>query len=404
MNDQFIAAIKAELMEQLNVTHELSDEQLRQFIEKMVFQRASTIAITANQKIELIERLFHSLRGLDILQPLLHDPSISEIMINDYNRIFVERNGEMSQLAITFANREKLEDVIQTIVASVNRVVNESTPIVDARLKDGSRVHIVLPPISLTGPTVTIRKFPSEPLQMEQLIAKGTISAEAASLLQTLVRAKYNIFLSGGTGSGKTTFLNALSAFIPADERVVTIEDAAELQITTVPNVVALETRNANTEGRGELTIRDLIRASLRMRPSRIIVGEVRGQEAADMLQALNTGHAGSSSGHAGSAQDMMTRLEAMAQSGSDLSSDVIRRQIYSAIDIVVHMDRMRDHSRKVTEICEVTQVNRDGIGLQSLYKYVETSSADGSFSGQLVAMGHTLQRTWKLQMAGTHI
>lgn len=250
--------------------------------------------MTAADKLQLVRRLFHSFRGMDVLQPLIDDPSVTEIMINAHDEIFIEQRGRMTRYPAAFENRERLEDIIQSIVAGVNRVVNESTPIVDARLKDGSRVHVVLPPIALKGPTLTIRKFPEKPLLMEDLVALGALSAEVSGLLEKLVAARYNIFISGGTGSGKTTFLNALSQYIPEDERIITIEDSAELQITRVKNLVSLETRNANTEGRGEIRVRELIRASLRMRPSRIIVGEVRGGEALDMLSAMNTGHDGS--------------------------------------------------------------------------------------------------------------
>ncbi|HEY4390942.1 MAG TPA: ATPase, T2SS/T4P/T4SS family, partial [Paenibacillus sp.] len=318
---------------------------------------------------------------------------------------FVEQNGRVRKLALHFESQERLEDIIQAIVSGVNRVVNESSPIVDARLKDGSRVNIVLPPIALKGPTMTIRKFPEHPLTMEQLIEKGSLSEEAARFMQTLVRSKYNVFISGGTGSGKTTFLNALSRYIPADERVITIEDSAELQIVTLPNLVSLETRNANTEGRGEISIRDLIRSSLRMRPDRIVVGEVRGREALDMLQAMNTGHDGSlSTGHANSSIDMISRLETMVLSGADLPLGVVRQQISSAIDIIVHLSRLRDRSRRVLEISEVCGMKDGEVMLNPLYVFEEEAEKNGRVIGSLRRTAHRLMHTDKLNMAGISI
>ncbi|WP_148091982.1 CpaF family protein, partial [Paenibacillus sp. 598K] len=335
-------------------------------------------------------------------QPLIDDPSVTEIMINDYDEIFIERGGGMSRYPHAFESRERLEDLIQSVVSRVNRVVNESSPIVDARLPDGSRVHVVLPPIALKGPTMTIRKFPEQPLLMADLIRMGAVGEEAARLLRQLVVAKYNIFISGGTGSGKTTFLNALSQFIPADERIVTIEDSAELQIRTVPNLVSLETRNANTEGKGEIPMRDLIRASLRMRPSRVVVGEVRGGEALDMLQAMNTGHDGSlSTGHANNTRDMLGRLETMVLSAADLPVPVIRQQIASAIDIMIHLSRLRDRSRRVTEISEVLGLEGGEVRTRSLYRFVEEGEREGRIVGSLQPTGEPMQSIAKLQMAG---
>lgn len=380
----------------------MSDREFRALIEERVFEWCRSHPYTAAEKLLLVRRLFHAFRGLDMLQPLMDDKTVTEIMINDYDEIFVERYGRMAREPIAFESREKLEDLIQSVVAGVNRVVNESSPIVDARLKDGSRVHIVLPPVALKGPTMTIRKFPDQPLAMDKLIELGAITKEAADFLSRLVRAKYNIFISGGTGSGKTTFLNALSAFIPSDERIVTIEDSAELQIRAVPNLVSLETRNANTEGRGEIPMRELIRASLRMRPNRIVVGEVRGGESIDMLQAMNTGHDGSlSTGHANSARDMMARLETMVLSGAELPVPVIRSQISSAIDIVVHLSRLRDRSRRVTEICEITGIQDGEVRLSRLYQFEEEGEREGRVIGGLKETGNRLQRTWKLAMAG---
>lgn len=287
MEEADFAALRSEIRQGLDVTSVLNDDQLLDFIERRVLDDRRLSGATAAEKRKWVRRLYDSFRGLDVLQPLVEDRGVTEIMINSHEEIFVEREGQVRRIPVRFESRERLEDIIQTIVSGVNRMVNESSPIVDARLRDGSRVNIVLPPVALKGPTMTIRKFPERPLTMEQLVSIGSLSEEAAELLQRLVRSKYNIFISGGTGSGKTTFLNALSQFIPSDERVITIEDSAELQIVTVPNLVSLETRNANTEGKGEITVRDLIRSSLRMRPNRIVVGEVRGAEALDMLHDI---------------------------------------------------------------------------------------------------------------------
>lgn len=318
--------MRREVRAGLDLTSSAGDDELWQGIERKVLTDPKLDDLTSGERHTLVQRLFDSFRGLDILRPLVDHPDITEIMINSHKEIFVEQEGEVSQITLEFESRERLEDIIQMIVSGVNRIVNESSPIVDARLKDGSRVNIVLPPIALKGPTMTIRKFPSEPMKMSDLIEKGALHEEAAELLRQLVRSKYNIFIGGGTGSGKTTFLNALSQFIPADERIITIEDSAELQIVTVPNLVSLETRNANTEGKGQISIRDLIKSSLRMRPNRIVIGEVRGAEALDMLQAMNTGHDGSlSTGHANTISDMISRLETMVLSGADLPIAVVK-------------------------------------------------------------------------------
>ncbi|MBM7566943.1 CpaF family protein [Paenibacillus sacheonensis] len=401
MHEETVQLLKERIRGQLELDSSLTDGELTAKIERVVFGWCAEHPLPAGEKIQLVRRLFHAFRGLDLIQPLMDDPTVTEIMINGHEELFVERGGQLMRLPFGFESRERLEDLIQSVVAGVNRVVNESSPIVDARLKDGSRVHIVLPPIALKGPTMTIRKFPDKPLLMQDLIKLEVLPDEAAALLEKLVRAKYNIFISGGTGSGKTTLLNALSQFIPDDERIVTIEDAAELQIVSVPNLVTMETRNANTEGKGAISMRELIRASLRMRPNRIIVGEVRGGEAIDMLQAMNTGHDGSlSTGHSNSARDMIARLETMALSGAELPVAVIRQQIASAIDIIVHVARLRDRSRRVTEICEVTGVVNGEVTLQSLYRFEEEGERDGRFGG-LKRAGNELQRAWKLRMAG---
>lgn len=405
LGDETVLELRNKVRSKIDFSGALSDDSLMSMVEEIVFDWCRRHPLTANEKVKLVRRLFHSFRGLDILQPLMEDASVSEIMINHHAEIFIERSGQMSLLPVAFESRERLEDLIQTVVASVNRVVNESSPIVDARLKDGSRVHVVLPPVALKGPCMTIRKFPEQPLTMEQLVSIGTLSGEAESFLKEMTCAKYNIFISGGTGTGKTTFLNALSQFIRADERVVTIEDSAELQIRTIPNLVSMETRNANTEGKGEITVRDLIRASLRMRPNRIIVGEVRGAEALDMLQALNTGHQGSmSTGHSNGAKDMLARLETMVLSAAELPVQVIRQQISSAIDIVIHLSRFRDRSRKVTEICEVAGMDAGEVLLNPLFLFEEEEELNGQVVGGLKRTANPLLRTDKLTMAGKGI
>ncbi|MCU6710914.1 ATPase, T2SS/T4P/T4SS family [Paenibacillus sp. J5C_2022] len=398
--NEAMIALREQVRARLDFSVALSDEELMRTAERVVLEWSNQHTLTASEKVDYVRRLFHSFRGLDILQPLMEDPEVNEIMINNHKEIFVERAGEISRLAASFESRERLEDLIQSIVAGVNRIVNESTPIVDARLKDGSRVHVVLPPVALKGPCMTIRKFPEQPMTMEQLVAKGTLTEAAAMFLKTLVESKYNIFISGGTGTGKTTFLNALSQFIPRGERIVTIEDSAELQLATIPNLVSLETRNANTEGKGEVTIRDLIRASLRMRPNRIVIGEVRGGEALDMLQALNTGHEGSiSTGHGNSVKDMLARLETMVVGAAELPLPVIRGQMASAIDIMLHLARLRDGSRKVVEISEITGIESGEISHRPLFVHREGGSV--SAAATLIRTDHRLQRTAKLDMAG---
>lgn len=404
-SDELVYELRGKIRSGIDFGGALSDEELMEKTEKVVFEWCESHPITVSEKVKLVKRLFHSFRGLDILQPLMDDPDVSEIMINGHMELFVERHGVMSRMSGAFESREKLEDLIQSIVASVNRVVNESSPIVDARLKDGSRVHVVLPPVALKGPCMTIRKFPGEPMTMEKLVKLGSLTDEAVRFLREMVEAKYNIFISGGTGTGKTTFLNALSQFIPPDERIVTIEDSAELRIQTVPNLVSMETRNANTEGKGEIAIRDLIRASLRMRPNRIIVGEVRGAEALDMLQAMNTGHDGSiSTGHANSCRDMVSRLETMVLSGAELPLPVIRSQIGSAIDIMVHLSRFRDRTRKVAEISEVLGVENGEVKLAPLFVFREERERNGRIAGALERTDCSLRNTEKLRMAGKEV
>ncbi|MDQ0195518.1 CpaF family protein [Paenibacillus wynnii] len=404
MNEEMFRKLRNDIREGLNVTSTVDNRELLTYIERTTFERESLRYLTAQEKLELVKRLFDSFRGLDILQPLVDNPAITEIMINSHRDIFIEEEGQIRRLPLAFESASRLEDIIQSVVSGVNRVVNESSPIVDARLKDGSRVNIVLPPVALKGPAMTIRKFPESPMTMDDLVRRDALSPEAAELLQILVAAKYNIFISGGTGSGKTTFLNALSQFIPPQERVITIEDSAELQIVTVPNLVSLETRNVNTEGKGEITIRDLIRSSLRMRPNRIVVGEVRGAECLDMLQAMNTGHDGSlSTGHSNSSRDMVSRLETMVLSGADLPIAVVRQQIGSAIDIFVHLSRLRDRTRRVLEISEVAGLKDGEVLLNPLYEFQETGEHSGRVQGGLMPTGNPLLHTDKLRMSGIH-
>ena len=385
--------LRRRIMEELTESRDMDDEQLLERIDTAIRDMGQGIYLPLKERIWLRGSLYDSFRRLDILQELVDDKTVSEIMVNGAGKIFIERNGKTQAWERRFEKPEQLEDIIQQIVGRVNRVVNVSSPIVDARLEDGSRVHIVLPPVSLNGPVVTIRKFP-EPITMEKLIRFGAVTEEAAGFLKELVGAGYNIFISGGTNSGKTTFLNALSSFIPPQERVITIEESAELQITQVPNLVRLETRNANTEGEGEITMSQLIRASLRMNPTRIIVGEVRGRETLDMLQAMNTGHDGSlSTGHGNSARDMLSRLETMVLMAAELPLPAIRSQIASALDIMVHLGRLRDGSRKVLSIAEIGGCTDGEVEMESLYEYDRKT-------GRLEAKG-LLKNREKLGAAG---
>lgn len=373
MKQDLIDEIKTSINKEIDLKRNISDEEIYGIITKSVFEKSKQLILNSKEKKELISTIFNSLRRLDVLQPILEDPEITEIMINGPKDIFIEKHGKIKRSGLQFESVQKLEDITQVIVTAVNRTVNESNPIVDARLGDGSRINVVLPPVALNGPIVTIRKFPETPVDINKLIELGSLPAEAAKALKMLVTAKYNIFIAGGTGSGKTTFLNALSNFIPPDERIITIEDSAELQILNIPNIVRLETRNSNLEGRGEITIRELIKTSLRMRPERIIVGEVRGPEAIDMLQAMNTGHDGSlSTGHANSTQDMLSRLETMILSSSALPLEAVRKQMASAIDIIIFLSRLRDKSRRTMEISEVAGFENGQIKLNPLFLFEE--------------------------------
>ena len=400
-------SLRDELRRELEERRGLEDEELYELIDNRILAVSREQYLPLKEKAALRKSLFNSFRRLDdVLQAAVDNPWISEIMINGKDTVFVEEKGRVKRWPHTFDSEEQLEDMIQQIVSRVNRVVNVSSPIVDARLEDGSRVHVVLPPVALNGPTVTIRKFP-EPITMEKLISYGSLTEEADHVLKLLVKSGYNMFISGGTNSGKSTFLNALSAYIPEEERVITIEDSAELQIQHVPNLVRLETRNANAEGEGAVTIGDLIRAALRMNPDRIIVGEVRGKEAAELLNSMNTGHDGSlSTGHGNTPKDMLSRLETMVLMGMELPLAAIRSQIASAIDILIHLGRLRDKSRRVLSIVEVGGVVNGEIELNPLYQFEEVpfeevlSTDQNQVSGCLKKTGE-LKNTGKLSAAG---
>lgn len=394
--------LRSRVQERMSYVKDISDEEVEAAIDEILLDCAELLTYPVEARRRLRKELFDSLRRLDVLQLFVEDASVTEIMINGKDNIFVEREGGLKKLDVCFESTERLLDVIQQIVAGCNRVVNEASPIVDARLPDGARVNIVMNPIALDGPVVTIRRFPQNPITMTQLLQMNSISAEAADFLKVLVKAGYNIFISGGTGSGKTTFLNVLSNFIPPEERVITIEDSAELQLQGLPNLVRLETRNSNVEGCREISIRELIRSSLRMRPDRIIVGEVRGAEAVDMLQCLNTGHDGSmSTGHANSGRDMLSRLENMVLMGMELPLGAIRQQIASGIDIIVHLGRLRDKSRRVLEIAEIAGCERNEIMLNPLFVFEETGEdSQGRLLGGLQRKGRLIHEN-KLRAAG---
>ncbi|MBO5210166.1 MAG: CpaF family protein [Lachnospiraceae bacterium] len=400
--DEIRKELKNKLTASIDYSRDVTDEEIKDLIDELLIREGKQRSISLAEKEMLRKELFHAVRKLDVLQELVDDSEITEIMINGPEHIFIEKKGRLSGLNLRFESKEKLEDVIQQIVAACNRVVNEASPIVDARLSNGARVNVVLAPVALNGPIVTIRRFPDRPITMEDLVSFGSIPQEVCDWLQSLVEAKYNIFISGGTGSGKTTFLNALSNYIPKEERIITIEDSAELQILNIPNLVRMETRNANVEGCREITIRDLIKTSLRMRPDRIIVGEVRGGEAIDMMQCLNTGHDGSmSTGHANSSKDMLSRLENMVLMGMELPLKAIKQQIASGIDIIIHLGRLRDKSRKVLEIVEVLGFWEDEIQLKVLYQFEEEGEAeDGKVLGSLQRKGE-LTYVEKLKSAG---
>ena len=403
VNQDLVLRLKKIVCDELPLS-QLSDEQLTYEIENIVEEQTRGQYFSIGARVDLVQQVYSSIRGFGLLDSIISDDTITEVMINGPDNIFIEKSGKLRKLDASFESQRRLEDIIQRIVGMAGREVNQANPICDTRLPDGSRVNVVLPPISLCGPILTIRKFSKNPMTIEKLIEYGSITREIADKLELLVKAKYNIFISGGTGSGKTTFLNALSNFIPKDERVITIEDSAELQISGVENLVSLETRNANASGVGEVSIRDLIKSSLRMRPERIVVGEVRGGEALDMLQAMNTGHDGSlSTGHANSTQDMLSRLETMVlQGASGLPLEAIRHQIGSAIDIIIHLSRLRDKSRKTMEICEVVGYKNGEIQLNPLYVFEEDEhSTLERVSGGLVRTKNPLQNDFKLRLSG---
>lgn len=397
--------------QRLDMSTELSDEAIGDVIDEVIMEKSRNMYMSSVTKLTLRQELFNAIRRLDLLQELIDDKSVSEIMVNGADSIFYERNGKIYTWDRHFESREKLEDVIQQIVSRSNRQVNESVPIVDARLSDGSRVNVVLDPVALNGPILTIRKFPEEAITMEKLIEWESLSQEAADYLKILVQAGYNIFISGATSTGKTTFLNVLADYIPKTERVITIEDSAELQLHDIANLVRMEVRQADAEGVSSVTLRDLIKASLRMRPDRIIVGEVRGPEALDMIQSMNTGHDGSlSTGHANSPEDMLSRIETMILMGSDMPLPAIRKQIASSIDIIIQLGRLRDRSRRVTEITEVLSCDQNGYVLNKLFQFNERDdllretsvygNAPEKVRGGLDRTGYRLMNRRKLRAA----
>lgn len=398
--------LRKRLLEKLENAGSLSDDEIIEKINEIIIEAGREFYLSLKRKEELQKELFNSIRKLDILQELIDDDTITEVMVNGTEGIFIEKDGRLMKWDKNFCTRQKIEDLVQSIAAKSNRIVNETVPIADARLENGARVNIVLPPAAINGPIITIRQFPSRPIQIEELIAWNAVTEEAAEFLRQLVIAGYNIFISGGTGSGKTTFLNALSNFIPKEERIITIEDNAELQLQGVKNLVRMEARKGNTQGEHEITIRDLIKSSLRMRPDRILVGEVRGEEALDMLQALNTGHDGSlSTGHGNSPRDMLARLETMVLLGVSLPVSAIRRQIASGIDIMVHLGRLRDKSRKVLEIIEIVgyRYETEEILTKVLYEFEEDGTNRDQVIGKLVKKS-TLTDTRKLVQRGISI
>lgn len=403
--DKFVKDTKLYIYDNFNL-NSMSDEELEQAVEELVERQLKGIYVPVTQWTQIVRQVYSSIRGFGILDSIMADDDITEIMVNGPDKIFIEKKGRLMRLEQAFENERRLEDIVQKIVGMAGREVNQANPIVDTRLPDGSRVNVVLPPIARNGAIVTIRKFSKTPMTVEQLIKYGSITKEIAAVLEKLICAKYNIFICGGTGSGKTTFLNALSNYIPKEERVITIEDSAELQIVGLENLVSLETRNANASGVGQVTMRDLIKSSLRMRPERIVVGEVRGAEALDMLQAMNTGHDGSlSTGHANSTRDMLSRLETMVMQGSEgLPLAAVRQQIASAVDIIIHLSRLRDHSRKTMEITEVIGYENGEIQLNPLYVFEEDESSTlEKVSGTLNRTKNPMKNDFKLRLAGIY-
>ncbi len=400
MRTDELVLVEEEIINRMDLTQDLKEEEVCELIDTEILREGKRRHLELSSMTILRKNIYHAIRELGKLQELLEDPEITEIMVNGTEPVFVEKKGRLSQIPVRFETEEKLCHVIWQIAAGCNRTVNEARPIMDGRLKDGSRVNVVLPPVALNGPVLTIRRFPEKPITMEQLIRFSSISREAAELLASLVKAGYNILVSGGTGSGKTTALNALSAFIPSEERVITIEDSAELQLQGLPNLVRLETRVASVEGCQEITIRDLIRTSLRMRPTRLIVGEVRGKEAIDMLQSVNVGHCGMTTIHANSIRDVVSRLETLVLMGMEIPIPAVRRQISAGFDLMVHLGRLRDGTRRVLEIAEPLPFTEGEIQFRSLYRFREMAEREGRIIGELEKVGELMQKE-KLRAAG---
>lgn len=397
-----IERLRSALVVLLGEAEELSDADILEQIDMLIMEEARKEPIPLMRREQLRRDLFASVRGLDVLQELLDNPAITEIMVNGCDSIFIEQAGRLKKCNKRFSSKERLNDVIQQMVALANRRVNEAEPIVDSRLPDGSRINVVLSPVAINGPVITIRKFPDKPVTMKQLIEWESITEEVADFMRMLVVAGYNIFVCGGTGSGKTTFLNVLSEFIPADERVITIEDSAELQLKHIENLVSLEARNANSEGENQITIRELIKTALRARPDRIVVGEVRGQEALDLLQAFNTGHDGSlSTGHGNSPKDMLSRLETMVLMGMDMPLEAVRSQIGAALDIIVYLGRLRDKSRRVLSVTEIDGYENGEVKYHEIFRFCETGERDGKITGEFIGDRNNLYNRTKLEMAG---
>lgn len=400
MRTDELVLVEEEIINRMDLTQDLKEEEVCELIDTEILREGKRRHLELSSMTILRKNIYHAIRELGKLQELLEDPEITEIMVNGTEPVFVEKKGRLSQIPVRFETEEKLCHVIWQIAAGCNRTVNEARPIMDGRLKDGSRVNVVLPPVALNGPLLTIRRFPEKPITMEQLIRFSSISREAAEFLASLVKAGYNILVSGGTGSGKTTALNALSAFIPPEERVITIEDSAELQLQGLPNLVRLETRVASVEGCQEITIRDLIRTSLRMRPTRLIVGEVRGKEAIDMLQSVNVGHCGMTTIHANSIRDVVSRLETLVLMGMEIPIPAVRRQISAGFDLMVHLGRLRDGTRRVLEIAEPLPLTEGEIQFRSLYRFREMAEREGRIIGELEKVGELMQKE-KLRAAG---
>ena len=400
MRTDELVLVEEEIINRMDLTQDLKEEEVCELIDTEILREGKRRHLELSSMTILRKNIYHAIRELGKLQELLEDPEITEIMVNGTDPVFIEKGGRLLQIPVRFETEEKLCHVIWQIAAGCNRTVNEARPIMDGRLKDGSRVNVVLPPVALNGPVLTIRRFPGKPITMEQLIRFSSISREAAELLASLVKAGYNILVSGGTGSGKTTALNALSAFIPPEERVITIEDSAELQLQGLPNLVRLETRVASVEGCQEITIRDLIRTSLRMRPTRLIVGEVRGKEAIDMLQSVNVGHCGMTTIHANSIRDVVSRLETLVLMGMEIPIPAIRRQISAGFDLMVHLGRLRDGTRRVLEIAEPLPFTEGEIQFRSLYRFREVAEREGRIIGELEKVGELMQKE-KLRAAG---